>query len=340
MLMPRKRSDFVEDALDEVAPIEPAERIAFQRRCKNLEQRIDRLEKDKAHLLSSLEAVEQAKLAPPAPKLHIPVRLERPSSKHFERWLIISDLQSVFLDPKAFALFLQVLSDNPWDFLLINGDLLDFTTISEHVQKIRTYHPSVLRRHDLEDEFEFTRSQILASIHRIKPRMRVGIRLGNHEMRFINPNRQNASAVSEILESVRYSGKTTLEDILQLEKFNATLSYNGVDQYDKFSAIHGISCAKNAPDVNLRKYGSGTSGHTHRMGVTVEAYHGGRRSWNESGCLRTVTDVEFLPHGEVPNWTQGFLSLMRDKRNPDWFSCTPHPIIKYQAEFAGVRYAA
>lgn len=253
--------------------------------------------------------------------------------------MVISDLHSTFLDEKAFKVWLQVYKDNHFDRIVLNGDTLDFPTVSEHAQKLEHYAPHIIDNYSLDEELDFTIEKIIQPIHRAHPEVPMLLRLGNHCERFLRPNKANARAVADILDTSRRRGTTRLEDMLRLDKYNATLSYNGVDRYHKFTFIHGVSTAPGAPTVNLKKYGSGTSGHSHRMGSTVETFYKGRRSWNESGCLRTITDVEYLPRGDVPNWCQGFLTLYFDKRNPDWFACDPHIIQKYQCEFHGTKYS-
>lgn len=256
----------------------------------------------------------------------------------FERIAIISDLHSIFLDEKAFDVFLQVYQENEFDRLVVNGDLLDFPTISEHAQKIEAFNPAILDSYKLQDEIDFAVENILQPLHRNRPRTPILLRLGNHEERFIRPNRANARALGEILDAGRRRGSDRLEDLLRLHDFNARLSYNGVDRIHGFSFIHGISTAPGAPQANLRKYGSGTSGHSHRGNSFIETYYGGVRGWWESFSLRTTQDVEYLPRGSIANWQQGFLTL--SIRKSGLFFAQSHPIINYRCLFDGQLYAA
>lgn len=241
------------------------------------------------------------------------------------------------MDEKAFALFLAIYRDAPFTHLCINGDLLDFPVLSEHKQRIGQLRPDILDTYDIESEVEYVRESILAPLHRTKPNVKTLVRLGNHEQRFITPTRDNARALAEILSLSRWNKSTQLEDILGLSKFNARLSYSGVDiLHGTFALIHGVKTAEGAARANLRKYGSGTSGHSHRANSYLESHVGGVRGWYESGCLRTIRDIEYLPHGEIPNWQQGFLSLAI--RPSGWFCCQTHLIVNGKCFFRGTLY--
>lgn len=261
----------------------------------------------------------------------------------FERWAVISDLHSIFLDERAFSVFLQVYKDNDFDRLCVNGDLLDFPTISEHAQKIEAFNPQIISGYKLQDEIDFTIERILQRLYRARPKTPILVRLGNHEERFIRPNQANARALGEILDANRRRGTTRLEELLRLKDFNAKLSYNGVDRiHGSFTFIHGVSTVPSAPVQNLRKYGSGTSGHSHRGNSFIETYFGGVRGWWESFCLRTTENVEYLPRGAVANWQHGFLTL--DIRPTGLFFCQSHIIVKttkaYSCLYNGQLYQA
>lgn len=241
------------------------------------------------------------------------------------------------MDEKAFGVFLSVYKDFPFDHLCINGDLLDFPTLSEHKQRLAQLRPDILDSYDLAGEIEYVQEAILAPLHRIKPDVRILVRLGNHEDRFVNPTKDNARALSDILSVSRWTKNTQLEEILTLRKFNASLSYNGVDRIrNTFALVHGVQTSEGAPKANLKKYGSGASGHSHRANSFLERHIDGVRGWFESGCLRTTKDIEYLPRGEIPNWQQGFLSLAI--RPSGWFCCQTHLIVNGKCFFHGTFY--
>jgi len=82
------------------------------------------------------------------------------------------------------------------------------------------------------------------------------------------------------------------------------MSYNAVDVlFWTFTVIHGVKASQGVAKQNLIRYGSGTSGHSHRMNSFCQVMHGKLQGWFESGCLRTVKDVEYLPMGDRPDWS-------------------------------------
>jgi len=61
---------------------------------------------------------------------------------------------------------------------------------------------------------------------------------------------------------------------------------------------------------------------------------GVQAGWWESCCLRTIENIEYLPHGDSPDWVQGFLTLTI-KRTTGKFFCKQHLIINGECEFNG-----
>jgi hypothetical protein len=66
-------------------------------------------------------------------------------------------------------------------------------------------------------------------------------------------------------------------------------------------------------------------------------FRGSTRRLSRSGpppCLRTIEKVMYLPHGDSPDWCNGFLSLFI--RPTGKFFCTPPFIVGGPCEFNGV----
>lgn len=267
--------------------------------------------------------------------------MAQPKSNGWERILIFSDTHSVFLDRKAWNVFLKVCEDYKPDRVIGNGDIIDCVGISEHANKLSSHSPEVIDEFPFAYELDFTRKEILEPLRRaVGPKCKIELRLGNHEMRFIRPNRANATALSDILDTCVKRRATRLEDLLRLDspKIRATLSYNASDTlYGTFTIIHGVKTNAGAAKANLLRYGSGTSGHSHRGNVAGQKMRGMQAGWWESCCLRKIENVEYLPHGDSPDWVQGFLSLTINKRTGKFF-CKQHLIINGETEFNGKLY--
>lgn len=264
-------------------------------------------------------------------------------SSEWERLLIFSDTHSVFLDRKAWSVFLQVVEDYQPDRVIGNGDILDCVGISEHASKMNHVNPEVITDYPFEYELDFTIAEILKPLRKaMGPKARLDLRLGNHELRLLKPNKANAKAVADILDTMVKRGATKLEDLLKLDSpsIKAHLSYHGVDVlYGTFTLIHGVKTGPGAPKANLLRYGSGCSGHDHRANSFTQVMSGTLQGWWTSGCLRKVRDIEYLPHGDQPDWATAFLSLTINKKTGHFF-CKTHLIIKNQCEFNGKLYSA
>lgn len=260
-------------------------------------------------------------------------------SDGWERILIASDLHSVFLDKRCWDIFLQVCRDYQPDRVILNGDTLDCTSISEHVRKIEAHSPEVLEDYSFGYELDFTYDHILKPLRKAVGKGKIQLRLGNHSIRFLRPNRANAHALAEIHETCVKRRATQLEDLMKLDKVGASLSYNAVDVlYGTFTLIHGVKTGGGAAKANLLRYGSGTSGHSHRANSFTQVMHNQLQGWWESCCLRTIKNVEYLPHGDQPDWANGFLSLTINKQGT--FFCKTHLIVGYKCEFNGKIYSA
>jgi len=266
----------------------------------------------------------------------------KPSSD-WERLLIFSDTHSVFLDRKAWKVFLQACELYKPDRVIGNGDILDCVGISEHAHKLDHLNPGIVEEYPFGYELDFTIEEILKPLRKaIGKDAKILLRLGNHCIRFLKPNRANAKALGDILDTCVKRKETTLEGLLKLSspKINAHLSYNGVDTlYNSFTLVHGVKTSPTAAKQNLMKYGSGTSGHTHRSNSWTQTIGGKLQGWYESGCMRTIKNIEYLPHGEQPEWANAFLSLVINKQTGTFF-CKTHHIISGKCEFNGEVFSA
>lgn len=265
----------------------------------------------------------------------------------WENILIFSDTHSVFLDRKAWKVFLQVVEDRraagKLDRVIGNGDIIDCVGISEHASKINMLNPGVVDDYPFGYELDMTRVEILEPLRKaMGPKAKLELRLGNHEMRFLRPNRANAKALGDILDTCARRGETRLERLMKLHRPNidATLSYNGVDVlYNTFTLIHGVKTSPTAAKQNLGKYGSGTSGHTHRANSYTQLMQGKLQGWWESGTMRTIKNIEYLVHGDQPDWANAFLSLTINRKTGTFF-CKTHFIVGGKCEFDGRIYSA
>lgn len=232
--------------------------------------------------------------------------------------------------------------------MIINGDLVDFTTISAHIPKIKRlkgnkFLGEFLPRNTFRNEVEVVRHSILAPLRKAAgKRTRIIYRIrANHEDRYTQPP-EDSKGFAEIrkVEEELGARSGSLHDVLDLGRY-------GVEIDDKQQTlmngtllfVHGERATETAAKGNFADYKvSGISSHTHRMGVFEERARGTGEKfiWVESGHLRTQDDVEYL--SKPPNWNQGYLALYM--RNDGAFEIHRHQIHKYRSWFNGQLFAA
>jgi hypothetical protein len=257
----------------------------------------------------------------------------------WEKILIGSDIHAWFMDYRAWDIFLGIAGCQKWDRVILNGDTLDCANISQHADDIDLHNPDVLSSYSLEEEFGMAENHIFRKLRKaVGKNTKILNRLGNHEWRFIRPKKSNKSALGNILEFQNKKGKQKIHELLNLDKYDVDMSYNAKDKlYGTFTVVHGVKTTAYAARANLLKYMSGCSGHSHRMNKWTQRIGGHVQGWWESGCLRTVENIEYLPHGDEADWSQGFLTLYIN-RNSGRFFCTPHFIHPWGCEFNGILY--
>jgi len=189
--------------------------------------------------------------------------------------LVGSDFHGQFVDPLALRVFLDVAKDVQPDTIVLNGDVLDFPQIS------RFTHMPGAGNLSLQDELDFTREKIVRRVREAAPDAALIWTIGNHEHRMIRYLADTAPALAS-LRSLSWT------ELLGVDDYGVEMCFGGnfmaptqrqrADNYRRrthavlhecFVVTHGMSIAANAPLVEAKRWGlSGTSGHTHRPGVT------------------------------------------------------------------------
>lgn len=258
--------------------------------------------------------------------------------RDWRRILIASDLHGPYLDKLAYRAFLAVATEMEWDHCYLNGDIADFSQISSHPKKIGGYEREFRDDISLDEEIHIVREDIFRPLRKALKKTPITMRLGNHDYRWLTVAESNPDALTKIVKAMRKCKSLYLEDIFQMDKFGVQLSYNAVDVlYGTYTLIHGVKTGQGAAKANLLRYGSGTSGHSHRANCYTTVMHGKIQGWWESGCLRTTKNVEYLPMGDRPDWSQAFLELTINAKTGDFF-CFPHFVINGRVDFWGKVY--
>jgi hypothetical protein len=251
------------------------------------------------------------------------------------RVLIGSDPHGSQREPEAWDCFLNVAGDKPYDLVILNGDWADFSQLSGHDKSLGNWEDENAEDISLDEELDIVEHEILAPLRKaLGKKTKIMLRLGNHETRFLKVVKSNPDAILELMKTMRKRKTTDLAELLHLSRYDMELSKRPEEDLFGFTVIHGVKTGPNVARANLKRYGSGTSGHSHRINCHTEIMHGKLQGWWESGCLCKTKNIPYLPLGDRPDWANGYLTLTVDRSTGE-FWCTPHVIINGKTDFDG-----
>ena len=176
------------------------------------------------------------------------------------------------------------------------------------------------RQFNLQDEIDKV-NIYMATLRKACPKSRIILLNSNHLDRLRRFLWREAPA----LNSLR---ALNLEKLLELSKFNIEFKehfmFKGVlfkhgDLVRKFSSY-------TAKGEFEKENVSGSSGHTHRLGLYFHTVRGGAHVWMECGCACKLTP-EYI--SGIPNWQNGF-GLFSFEEKGKHFYPTVIPIINHQ----------
>ncbi len=245
-----------------------------------------------------------------------------------ERLAICSDLHGVFLDQKTFNCFIEVLKNNPFDEVVLNGDIFDFPLLSRHTSKLLNNGP--MTGYSEVKEIEFGIENILKPL-RNATNANIVFRQGNHTERVTSPFNISQSQLARLAILYHHYGTVKIDEMMDLRGLGIEYDPTPVrSYYDIFDILHGLSLAKNAQEQNIMaRMNSGASSHTHRLGAKYITKADKEYVWIETGCMRLKKGVEYMPTGVTVDWASGFSTVRFDHNNQNKvkFFASCHPII-------------
>jgi predicted phosphodiesterase len=191
--------------------------------------------------------------------------------------LIISDLHFPYQDNKSIELALNYGLDKKANCILINGDLIDFATISRHEKDWRA--------RSVNQEFDAVR-QFLVSLRKAFPNAKIVFKHGNHEERYEKYLYVKAPELFDVSDF-------QLEVLLRLGELKIeTVKDKRPIRIGKLTCLHGHELAGGAGGVNparstfLKTLDNVIVGHYHKTSTNTETTMTGNViSVNSVGCL-------------------------------------------------------
>lgn len=268
--------------------------------------------------------------------------------------MVISDPHSTKLDQRAFSVAIAIYAENEFDKLMILGDLVDAFSLSTHKQRFSADSDDA----SWLEEIDFTCEKILkplADIDAYNARYRhSGARekiclFGNHCDRAIKVHMDSHGALKEIVKAGMKRDTLKLDRLLRFDEYGIEPFYGGEDgdgiymvrhRGQRLAMLHGTRTSANRLKQNLDMFQCHVlTGHTHKLESARKAYYGGYYIAMETGCLRTIRNVEYLPTGHIAGWAHGFVTVWIDKVTGQMF-LKQHEIQDYKCEYKGVVYSA
>ena len=235
---------------------------------------------------------------------------------------VINDLQAPFYDPITFSLIIKVIIDIQPDVIILNGDIIDFYTISK-------FNPDPKRRLQLQDDIDCT-VDLLHQVKQAAPLSKRIMTAGNHEDRLRAYLWTKASELSSLRDlDIR---KQLRLDILGYD----FAPYDNITKInDIFKVEHGDCVSKHsgwtAKAMYEKRGGNGMCAHSHRKGDHLKTMDGDTNGWWENGCVCDM-NPEYI---KEPNWQQCFAVITFIGQ---WFSVQQVPIIKHKFIYDGKLY--
>lgn len=220
--------------------------------------------------------------------------------------LIISDLHFPYQDNEAITLALNYGLEKKVDCILINGDLLDFATISRHEKDFR--HRSVA------EEFEAVRT-FLKALRANFPNTKIVFKLGNHDERW---EKWLYVKAPELFDCNDFQ----LEVLLRLGELKIEIVKDKRPiKIGKLTVLHGHELAGGSGGVNparstfLKTLENVLVGHYHKTSENTEAtMYGDVITTRSMGCLCGMNPM-YMP---INKWNHGFAYVELDMKSGEY----------------------
>jgi predicted phosphodiesterase len=265
-------------------------------------------------------------------------QLKKLTDKRTYKLFVFSDPHGWLADLKCLRVINNILQHNKFDEVCINGDIVDLPFVSKHTNKL--FMEGILKGYNEVEEFRYTEEQILKPL-RLSTDAKITIRTGNHDERVTKPFLLSKGQLARLAILYKHFESTKFEEMLHLAENDMVYDPTDVFNYfDIFDITHGLSLTKNASEKNIIEYwGSGCTGHSHRLGMRYIRNRHNINAWFEVGCTRLMEAVEYLPTGKIADWCQGFLEVtFKIDGDKVLFFAQPHAIIDYKCVYNGVLY--
>jgi 3',5'-cyclic AMP phosphodiesterase CpdA len=144
-------------------------------------------------------------------------QLKKLWDKKLYKVLYISDPHGWLADLTALRVINKVLQSDPFDEVVINGDIVDMPYISRHAKRLN--ESGILSGYSEVEEIEYTKEQILKPL-RLSTNAKIRIKIGNHDERITSPLSISESQKDRLLVLAKHynTSYTNLAGMLGIQK--------------------------------------------------------------------------------------------------------------------------
>lgn len=217
--------------------------------------------------------------------------------------LFINDIHFPFEDKNCLKLILKFIAEKPFDEVVINGDMVDFPSLSSK------FYQAPLDPAGLDREVRLVRD-FLGALRSVLPAdAKITWLGGNHEdrlWRWVERKRSNwldlgKKATQLVMDAL------SMDTLFDLPEFDCAYHPYGIDyKVGKLHTTHGniirSQSAYTARGIFEKRGVSTMVGHTHRLGAHFKTNLNGTHAVWENGCL-CLLKPKYL---QDPDWQQGF----------------------------------
>ena len=237
-------------------------------------------------------------------------------------FLTMSDLHSAFCNPFALRVCNDINKDEKPDGVRINGDLVDFPSLSTH-RHFPGHFPMTVQ-----DEINWAKNEVFKPLRKNNPNADIKFLMGNHDIRLVIALADKGPMFAS-LDSMSFAENFELDKykiglvcrsnflFLSAKQRDRDISQNWETLFHPdgrmlYTWVHGWLCGANAPAKHARVFmTNGTNGHLHsREEISIGSYATGVVTWHQTPCMahpRAVASGYIHGPSEATGWTCGAL---------------------------------
>ncbi len=229
--------------------------------------------------------------------------VEKLARKSYKKVLVYGDVHFPYHDEKAVNILYKYMRDYKPNVVVINGDLVDFYSISDYNKNIDEFR--------IQEELDLA-NEHLEKVRKLNPTAKIYFLDGNHERRlqkylYKHPELHDLEVlrIDKLLNFREHKIKYISADYDYWSKTSGYLELGDVVIMHGDSRLNGASTSKyagySAKNTMMTIQKSVVMGHVHRMAIVTHYQYNKMLYGIEHGCLSI----------KVPqaNWQQGFVTF-------------------------------